>query len=483
MRFPNLCRALVATICLFASFSSNAQLAYPNVLGTYVGVENWSETGCTLPAVDGSGVDPITVIINSQTGANFSGIVTDENGDPPVPIAGTVGLGGNVNGSFTEPATTSPPFPGATGTFTGALSADTLILAVTGSDNPGAGGCSSFTSNIAATRSPVAVVSAAAPGTTVTKAQTAAPVARAFATLVGVRINNVFRPQQGSDVGVSSVPNGMMFQTGMAAGGDFAFPYGFWGSFSRTDSEDDFSSTAFDSERYNFIVGADFSPREGLIMGLALGYETQEVDTYFNGGVQDVDGYTVVPYLALRLGENHSLDMSFGYSSIDTDQFRLALVGGLPVGARVTSSVDSERYFFSGNFTTNQTYGNWNLSGLVGGLWAKDVQEAFSEDDGTTIAGSNFKVGQWRIGGEAAYAIGAFEPYGRATFQYDFTRTKVTFAPGVAAPKFDRTDVLAGFGVRYFADNGMSGSLEYSTVLGRENYSEDTIQFLIRAEF
>ncbi len=473
---------LLLAIGLLTSSMTSAQVSFPNVRGIYAGQDTFSETGCTAPLPPtSSGVDPIVVVINSQSGANFSGFAGDNSGGTPATLSGTVDLAGNVSGTFVEPP--DGTFNGGSGTFGGTLSGNTLSFSYSGADNPGPGACSSFGGSVVANRVPVSVVSAAAPGTIVTKRQAAAPVARAFATLVGVRINNVFRPQSANGVGVSSVPNGMMFQTGMAAGEDFAVPYGFWGSFSRTESEDDFSTTAFDSTRYNFIVGGDFSPREGLIMGLALGYETQEVDTFFNGGQQDVDGYTVVPYLALRVGEHSSLDLSFGYSSVDTDQFRLALVGGLPVGARVSSSVDSERYFFSGNYTTNRTYGNWNLTGQVGGLWAKDAQDAFSESNGTAIASSNFKVGQWRIGGEAAYAWEAFEPYARGTFQYDFTRTKVAFAPGVAAPKSDRSDVLAGFGVRYFANNGISGSLEYSTVLGRENYSEDTIQFLIRAEF
>ncbi len=477
-------------IFLLTSFAGSAQATFPNVRGIFVGLDTFAETGCTAPLpASSSGVDPIIIVINSQSGANFSGTARENSGGTPVTLTGTIDPAGSVNGTFIEPS--SGTFNGGSGTFGGTLNGNRLSFSYSGSDNPGPGACSSFGGSVVSTRAPVATVSAAAPGTVVTKTQTAARKASALATIVGVRVSNIFRPQGSpqrtpqptNEVGVSSIPNGMMFQTGMAAGEDFAFPYGFWGSFSRTDSEDDFSTTAFDSTRYNFIFGGDFSPREGLIMGLALGYETQEVDTYFNGGQQDVDGYTVVPYLALRLGEHYSLDLSFGYSSVDTDQFRLALVGGLPVGAQVSSAVDSERYFFSGNLTTNRAYGNWNLSGQVGGLWAKDVQDAFSESNGTAVAGSNFKVGQWRIGGEAAYAWGAFEPYARATFEYDFTRTKAVFAPGVAAPKFDQTDVLAGFGVRYFADNGMSGSLEYSTVLGRENYSEDTIQFLIRAEF
>ncbi len=288
--------------------------------------------------------------------------------------------------------------------------------------------------------------------------------------------------RSGLDTEISPVAGGSMFRSrGMAAGDDFAFPYSFWGSVSRTDSEDDFVSTAFDSTRYNFLAGADFSPREGLVMGLALGYEDQDVDTTFNAGNADMDGFTVVPYLSLMVGDKTSVNLSFGYSDIDISQFRST--GGVPGGAPITSKVDSERWFFSGNAAHYWQYGNWNLTGHAGVFWAKDQQDAFTESDATANLKNSFKLGQWRIGIEGAYPMGAFEPYASATLENDFSRTQIPFAAGVARAQYDPTDVLLGFGLRYFADDGLSGSIGYSTVVGRNDYDEDTFQLMVRAEF
>ncbi len=284
------------------------------------------------------------------------------------------------------------------------------------------------------------------------------------------------------DTNVSPVAGGSMFRSrGMAAGDDFAFPYSFWGSVSRTDSDNDFVSTAFDSTRYNFLAGADFSPREGLVMGLALGYEDQDVDTTFNAGNADMDGFTVIPYLSLMVGDKTSANLSFGYSSIDISQFRST--GGVPGGAPISSKTDSNRWFLSGNVSHYRQYGNWNLTGHAGLFWAKDQLDAFTESDGTANLKNSSSLGQWRIGIEGAYPMGAFEPYASATLENDFRQTKISYAAGVAVPKHDPTDVLLGFGLRYFADDGLSGSIGYSTVVGRENYDEDTLQLMIRAEF
>ncbi len=296
------------------------------------------------------------------------------------------------------------------------------------------------------------------------------------------RIGHILMDKSSSQSsGAKGLAGNKMLHTGMAAGDGFAFPYSVWGGFSHTDSSGDFPTTAFDSSRYNFLVGADFSPREGLIMGLALGYEDQEIDSFFNAGEMDMDGYTVAPYIALQVGDQSSIDLTFGYSDIDVSQFRST--GGVPGGARISSKVDSDRYFVSGNFTTFRDYGEWHVTGQIGASWAKDQQDAFTESNGTVNARSSFRLGQAKIGGEVSRAWGAFEPYASATLEYDFARTEIPFAAGVARSQYDPTDVLFGFGVRYFADNGLSGSVGYSRIFGRENYDESTLQFLVRAEF
>ncbi len=479
--FVSRCRYLLAGIAV-ACFASSAFAggpppppgsgpgSFPEIRGSYTGTLNGQDIGCTAPAVDSSESIPFTVVIDTQSNNSFWGTATaaDEPGNP-ASFSGLVDMAGVVTGGWSD--------ANSSGAFTGTLNGNTLSLNIVGTDfgYPTGPGTCQILDNAVVSRSG-AINPGVTAGITVTTPATTLASVRGTTRILDQRFG-VIRNSDFAGLGVSPVASGFMVQTGSSAGNDFGFPFGFWGSFSRTESEDDFVSTAFDSSRYNFLVGGDFSPREGLVMGLALGYETQDTDTFFNAGGQDSDGYTVVPYMALTVGERSSLDLAFGYSDINTKQFRTA------AATRISSSVDSERYFVSGNYTSSQDYGNWHMTGQLGALWAKDTQDAFTESDGTLNTRRSFKVGQWRIGGEAAYAWGAFEPYARATFQYDFTRTSVAFAPGVATPKFDQTDVLAGFGVRYFADNGISGSLEYSTVLGRENYSEDTLQFLIRAEF
>ncbi|MCZ6525382.1 MAG: hypothetical protein O6928_02300 [Gammaproteobacteria bacterium] len=50
-------------------------------------------------------------------------------------------------------------------------------------------------------------------------------------------------------------------------------------------------------------------------------------------------------------------------------------------------------------------------------------------------------------------------------------------------PSNDRDDVLMRVGVRYFDNNGISGNLEYSKRLDRDDFDEDRISLTVRVDF
>ena len=54
-------------------------------------------------------------------------------------------------------------------------------------------------------------------------------------------------------------------------------------------------------------------PWDGFLAGVAFGYEATEVDSFFNAGGQDVDGFSVIPYLGVFLSE--AVDVDFDLSA------------------------------------------------------------------------------------------------------------------------------------------------------------------------
>ena len=259
--------------------------------------------------------------------------------------------------------------------------------------------------------------------------------------------------------------------------GEWGLPIGVWGNVGYTDSDNDFVSTASSTKRWHGTLGADTSITDWLIVGMGAGYENNDADTTFNSGNSDTKGFTIVTYLGAVISDSLSADFAYGRSFLDTDQFRTA------AGTQITSSFEGDRRFAAGNLNYARSFGDWRVSGRGGLFWVGDTQDAFVESNGTPIAESRYKIGRARLGGEVARAYGSFEPYVSATYNLSFEETDTVFGAGVADPGSDNDDILVGVGARYFGDDSLSGSFEFSTLLGRDNVDEYSINVLIRSDF
>ena len=262
------------------------------------------------------------------------------------------------------------------------------------------------------------------------------------------------------------------------AGDGFDYPWGLWGSYQYSDFEDEFNATAFDANRHGLYVGADFSPWDNWVFGAMLGYDDIDTDTTFNTGEIETNGLTIAPYMGVQLSESVDVDFdlsavfALGYSHLDHDQFRT--VGG----ARITGDTTSERLFFTGNVVAGQTFGDWYLSAQAGLLVAREDIDGFTESDGTVVADNSVSLGQASIGGEAAYAWDAFEPYANALYSYDYNHEDI----GGGHPD-DLTELRVGLGVRYFSERGFTAVAEYKKSLLREDFDDDSISLMIRSDF
>ena len=276
-----------------------------------------------------------------------------------------------------------------------------------------------------------------------------------------------------------AISNGFRLQGQSAGDNFFEYPWGMWASYQRSDFEDDFAARAFDGDRDLVMFGADVSPWENSVFGVALGYENNEIDTTFNAGSVDIDGITVAPYMGFLLNDplgteryDVVVDFTIGYSDLDIDQVRTA------GGARITASTESDRVFFASNVSVSRRFNDLYLTGLAGLLVARDEVDGYTESDGTVVGENEVDLGQLRIGADAAYSWGSFEPFASAIFSHDYERQKI----GGGHPN-DSNEVQLGFGLRYFSEHGFTGSVEYRTSLAREDYDEDSLTFTVRGEF
>jgi len=328
-------------------------------------------------------------------------------------------------------------------------------------------------------RDPSVIVNPAeAPSNAVTSnAQTLTTAVTTTTGFLGTRIQGALSGNQ--NAGFSRAGRGYMLEapaSGLAAGDTFN-NLGLWASYAHTEFENDFFRTEYDGDTNTFFVGADFTPKDNMVLGLAIGYEETDIDTDFNLGEADADGFTIAPYFGMTLNDTWNFDVSYGYSSIDTDQYRTS------AGTRITSDVNTKRWFLAANFNGFTTIDRWNLSGRVGAMTASGEDEKFSESNGTTIAERDSDISQFNLGGEAAYAYSdEFEPFIGATYNYDMTKSETIFATG-KQPSSDDDDFLLSFGFRYFAKSGLSLSAQYDTRQGREDYDEDSLNITARWDF
>ena len=287
-------------------------------------------------------------------------------------------------------------------------------------------------------------------------------------------VNVAFSSARGGDTGgLGSTGSGLRYE-GFAAGDGFEYPWAMWASYQRVGAEDNFAASALDADTNVFMVGADFSPWDNVLTGVSFGYESSDIDTIFNAGDVDIDGFTVAPYLAADVSDwvgtdfNLQVDFAVGFSRLDVSS----------TAAGVTADTDSDRYFFASNLTAGQQFGDLYVSGGGGIVVARDETDTVELSIGGTAPGTRSEFGRLSFGGEAAYIMDSFEPFVSAAYEHDFERESP-----VAGHPNDKNAFRVGGGLRYFGDSGVSGSVEYNTVVGRNKADEDTLSLLIRGEF
>ena len=273
-------------------------------------------------------------------------------------------------------------------------------------------------------------------------------------------------------------------QYGRAAGDGFADWSGWspWISYGYTSADNDLTATRYDADQDNLLFGMDYSYSDRLIFGISGAYENNDIDTTFNLGEMEVDGFSVAPYAAYLLSDSISVDASFGYSNLDIDQFRIE-----PGGARVSGNTDSSRWFVMSNLNAFKRYGDWFITGRAGFIYSEEEQDGFTEIGGVTaqtVADRDIEFGQLNFGGEVAYSVHEVEPFASVYYEYDFEQgDSAALNPNQARRSDDDDDIRVSAGLRYFGNNGLSATLEWSRIFMRENFDSQTINLMGRLQF
>ncbi len=462
---------------IFTSPVVHANLS-PSAVGEYSGNISYSEKSCSS-GPDSSETAATTLSITQLDINSFhgNGFVFFSDGETDTISLNIIGLT-DTTFSFSWTSTGVDSAFNATGSGTGTLLSNGIKLTGSGSEIGGLLCIIDFDGTLSGSSD--AFVPAVTPSSTVTDLVL-------FNTQIQSTISDISGHITGalSGIGLSGGPRlsknqfKMEGATGLNAGDSSAIQYGVWGNYSYTNFENDLSSTAIDGRSHGLLGGVDFSFWENTIIGVALGYETGDIDTQFNGGNQETDSYTIAPYFGAILSDTWSIDFSLGYSNVEYDQFR-TLPG---TTTRVTSTPEADRWFGALNLNGVTYHNNWIFGGRIGASYARSTIGTYAESNATLVNESQNTVGTASAAADVAYSMqNNFEPFVNLSYQHDFSLSKISVLTG-PQPSNDTNDFLLTLGVRYFDKNGMSGNIEYSKRLGREDFSEDRVGVTLRVDF
>ena len=297
---------------------------------------------------------------------------------------------------------------------------------------------------------------------------------------IGARIGGFLSPQllnaQGVDPDRASLFALGNIGTGMSAGGGDG-RLGIWVSGAWSSIDNDLVSTAYDGNLYSALFGADYQMNDRFLAGIALGYESSDIDTTFNTGHSESDGFTIAPYAGYVLNRYFTVDVSGGFTFVDYDTRRTAS------GSSVSGRTESTRWFIAGNVNAYYAIDRITLGGKMGYSYTRENMDGFTESNSTTYTDRDYTIGQFRLGGTVGYQLGKVEPYLLTTYVYDAQMTEVAVGAGQASPKNDRSGFDVGGGINFMLSDRVIGGFEGSTHVGRENFDSTTLSGNLRIKF
>ena len=233
---------------------------------------------------------------------------------------------------------------------------------------------------------------------------------------------------------------------GLSAGSDTG-RWGVWGNASGSFLQNDSTANAFNGPSVVALSGIDYILDRRWIFGLSAGYTHADLALSPSSINRQVNGALVGPYAAYVINPNWSVDALFNWTALSND-----ITAPLPFPK---GSYRSDRLTGATNLNYFTTYNGTKLTAFGG--------YAYTWEGGRTNAvlpsslANNVRYGALRIGGEAAFPLGAFEPYIPLRFEYETT------TPNDGS---SRAALVVGAGLRYrWSDALTSGLLFESTEL------------------
>lgn len=255
------------------------------------------------------------------------------------------------------------------------------------------------------------------------------------------------------------------------ASGENNIGLGLWGMGSYTHFKSTASGGKYDADAYNLMVGLDWRATDDLLVGVAGGFGTLDLDkdnwTGGDSGYLRTDHeWTLMPYLAYNITDLTIVDAAFAYTDSrykDND------------GAN-TGHYDSQRYMTSLGLSQYFLYDKWTFSGRAGYMYVHGDLSSYARG-ATAVANPDSYLGQFNLEAKAAYYFDCgIQPYAALRYYYD--------ASSSTTPVDSDYDEFGGvLGANWFASDQWTVNVEAGNSMGRQKFESYRGQLNIRYEF
>lgn len=237
--------------------------------------------------------------------------------------------------------------------------------------------------------------------------------------------------------------------SGVSTGDTFS-NFAVWVNGSWNKIKNDFAPTAFDGHVATAAIGVDaLLEAYHLILGLAVGWEDQNLTTHFNRGEQDATGWSITPYASFMFDPHWSVSAYGGYAAIDYDLKR----SDPATWGAITGSADASRWYIGGDLNLHLHRTPTRFDAHMGLMYMTEDRDAYGETGAQTVSQPSHKtdLGRFRVGANLGYLIKQmFEPYVKGAVLWDFNHDDITVAAVQQTPPDSSIAVLTGVGLNIF---------------------------------
>ncbi len=218
----------------------------------------------------------------------------------------------------------------------------------------------------------------------------------------------------------------------------------------------DGDGSSFDGHMIDVLAGVDYRVYEMAVVGVLGGYGNTDFDTEISGtsGSFKADGYSVGPYMAIRLSDNTQFDALAAYTYSDYEN-RSGATGGEFIAHRVTVAAQLKGMW---------TMENFFIEPGIRIVYAEEYQDAWTDSSSVRHASQTVTAGRLSIGPKFGLVFssedgGSVRPWVSLKGEYDFSNKGDVPTSGL--PDFD--DILSSrvsVGLDASTAEGLSISLQ-----------------------